>query len=795
MALSMKQLNQALSDEEIATWDGDEEELASVLEKVNSFTVDLVGQAQGKKAGETLDFGDVVQNALGSKWVSKNPRKYAAIGAYLDVFGTPVAALSGLGGMAARGYGFGKKAVTRTGQKLSEFFANRAREVKAPPGNWSNREYNALAKSLKGEFPINSTPLTRTSKLYRDANITGALKPSSLSPRGTLGVDTSTGVMTTAQANTVIARAAKKLYGSSSTENISKLKNAWAANKEKGELSITDFAQQAGKAAGVDKGLAKVLAKRKTKTHGSKPPEDISRMQAALREASTEIIPTTISPMGRMAAGAGIAGAAVADKAFGAEVDTFKELSEIERLKKEYPELSSELGRFGVSSSEYTPTDLSSTGDYFEPAAGSAAAAAAGSAAAAGFEPTDWSTKSFAETFRKDYHRLPKDVLESAWRESLGKQKMQWHPFPEDHRALAFAVGKRPDLYHHLSGSMTQDPYGRDYVDGPRSFITEVFAPGRDTTIDGSGTSEYKASPHFGGTAALPSEIAAEIAAEQERFEKDRLAEIERANRPKAFDWDTWLEEQQAADKAELEAARAASAVVYDVTKASHPGAEPLYEDTLSQEDLAAIMEGGEFSESDRKERPGDIGKFLKDAKSEAEVRKAWEDWADYGTPTDGSSDTIVVDPTTGVDVLYDGSTPVLDMIGPGASGDKMSFSTGVAEAEFRPSGLARFGLGAGSLGAGLMATSTPISPSSYIEGEIGSPRIPAAHHGPVWPEFIPSSPFGAWKETYIPTAEELELMSSGGFKMPGFDPFGTPLGPDPFGTPLAPEPSPLMMP
>ena len=465
-----------------------------------------------------------------------------------------------------------------------------------------------------------------------------------------------------------------------------------------------------------------------------------------------------------------------------------------EKLKKEYPELSSELGRFGVSSSEYTPTDLSSTGDYFEPAAGSAAAAA-GSAAAAGFEPTDWSTKSFAETFRKDYHRLPKDVLESAWRESLGKQKMQWHPSPEDHRALAFAVGKRPDLYHNLSGSRTQDPYGRDYVDGPRSFVTEVFAPGRDQGENQAGTSEYKASPHFGGTAALPSEIAAEIAAEQERFEKDRLAEIERANRPKAFDWDTWLEEQQAADKAELEAARAASAVVYDVTKASHPGAEPLYEDTLSPEDLAAIMEGGEFSKSDRTERPGDIGKFLKDAKSEAEVRKAWEDWADYGTPTDGSSDTIMVDTTTGVDVLHSGSTPVLDMIGPGASGDKMSLETGVAEAEFRPSGLARFGLGAGSLGAGLMATSTPISPSSYIEGEIGSPRIPASHHGPVWPEFIPSSPFGAWKETYIPTAEELELMSSGGFKMPGFDPFGIPLGPDPFGTPLAPEPSPLMMP
>jgi hypothetical protein len=110
-----------------------------------------------------------------------------------------------------------------------------------------------------------------------------------------------------------------------------------------------------------------------------------------------------------------------------------------------------------------------------------------------------------------------------------------------------------------------------------------------------------------------------------------------------------------------------------EFTKVSHPGAEPLYADTLSPEDLAAITGGGEFSESDRKERPGDIGKFLKDAKSEAEVRRAWEDWADYGTPTDGSSDTIVVDPDTGVDILYDGSTPVLDMIGPGASGSKMS--------------------------------------------------------------------------------------------------------------------------
>ncbi len=42
--------------------------------------------------------------------------------------------------------------------------------------------------------------------------------------------------------------------------------------------------------------------------------------------------------------------------------------------------------------------------------------------------------------------------------------------------------------------------------------------------------------------------------------------------------------------------------------------------------------------------------------------------------------------------------------------------------------------LGAGSLGGGLATTSTPISSSSYIEGEIDSPRIPAAHHGPVWP-------------------------------------------------------------
>jgi hypothetical protein len=113
-----------------------------------------------------------------------------------------------------------------------------------------------------------------------------------------------------------------------------------------------------------------------------------------------------------------------------------------------------------------------------------------------------------------------------------------------------------------------------------------------------------------------------------------------------------------------------------EYTTISHPETEPRYADTLSPEDLAEIMEGSEFGKSDRTERPGDIGKFLKDAKSEAEVRRAWEDWADYGSPTDGSSDTIVVDTTTGVDVLHDGSIPIMDMIGPGASGtfgDKMS--------------------------------------------------------------------------------------------------------------------------
>jgi len=57
-------------------------------------------------------------------------------------------------------------------------------------------------------------------------------------------------------------------------------------------------------------------------------------------------------------------------------------------------------------------------------------------------------------------------------------------------------------------------------------------------------------------------------------------------------------------------------------------------------------------------------------------------------------------------------------------------------DAEFRPgstaakaSGLARLGLGAGSLGAGLMTHSEPLGVGSDIPG-----RIPAAHHGPVWP-------------------------------------------------------------
>jgi hypothetical protein len=89
----------------------------------------------------------------------------------------------------------------------------------------------------------------------------------------------------------------------------------------------------------------------------------------------------------------------------------------------------------------------------------------------------------------------------------------------------------------------------------------------------------------------------------------------------------------------------------------------------------------GEYDEYDKTERPGDITKFVKDAVSEAEVRAAWEDWADYGSPTDGSSDTIVTDPDTGVDILYDGATPILDMIGPGTSGtfgSKMSADTSV---------------------------------------------------------------------------------------------------------------------
>ena len=53
----------------------------------------------------------------------------------------------------------------------------------------------------------------------------------------------------------------------------------------------------------------------------------------------------------------------------------------------------------------------------------------------------------------------------------------------------------------------------------------------------------------------------------------------------------------------------------------------------------------------------------------------------------------------------------------------------GITEAGFRPSGLAKFGLGAGSLGAGLMTYSEPLGVGSDIPG-----RIPAAHHGPEWP-------------------------------------------------------------
>ena len=81
-------------------------------------------------------------------------------------------------------------------------------------------------------------------------------------------------------------------------------------------------------------------------------------------------------------------------------------------------------------------------------------------------------------------------------------------------------------------------------------------------------------------------------------------------------------------------------------------------------------------------------------------------------------------------------------------------------DATFRPSGLAKYGLGAGSLGAGLMTTATPISPSSYIEGEIDSPRIPAAHHGPVFPEVI-ETPIAATGAPISSVDDEVDDFSS----------------------------------
>jgi hypothetical protein len=120
-----------------------------------------------------------------------------------------------------------------------------------------------------------------------------------------------------------------------------------------------------------------------------------------------------------------------------------------------------------------------------------------------------------------------------------------------------------------------------------------------------------------------------------------------------------------------------------DARRKAREAMEKLLEDTTKYDETYKKI-SGEYGSDDTKDKKADEGAFdlsrsVKDWISEGKVDRTWEDWADYGSPTDGSSDTIVVDTTTGVDVLHDGSIPIMDMIGPGASGtfgDKMSAET-----------------------------------------------------------------------------------------------------------------------
>ena len=820
------------------------------------------------------------------------------------------AALGGLGGFMGRASKVMEsltdrkvpgETFTATGKTLSKLYE----DAITATSRWTD---GVRPSTARGAFPV----AKRTSKIPGGGWAKGVLSRD-VDVKSTLGRLKAGGRITSSTERALVSRVAREIHGESTIATRKAVLDT--LKKELGKdhdlstpAKVTDYLSAMMKSSAVG---AKVTPYKRTLTEDGGIDLVGDGIESFVDKAFRAGMDDIGKAMHGTATGSAAKGAFLGATGFGAASELTggeakaSDTPEIERLKREYPELSSELGRFGVSSSEYTPTDSSSTGDFAGIATITARDVIPSPADISGVEWVgipQWGGGSNSERYtRSTGFGIMSD--RAMRRAEGGDATYKIKDGPTGHGFIPRYPGFEdvgPIKYWKVSARHTPEMIRKW---GVKSL------PELSKSVDGKGGGIPITKPDYITPKAwvddLPLKpiprLEAERKAAEEKVKRDAEDAIYRASDeyydrlpywekdklkaegdPRALaaeytgepDWDAYakgMEARYLSGEMGIEPlGRGADGYVWDgmpgtstytgsiptlvskVTKASHPGAEGLYADTLSPEDLAAIMEGGEFSESDRKERPGDIGKFLKDAKSEAEVRRAWEDWADYGTPTDGSSDTIVVDPTTGVDILYDGSTPVLDMIGPGASGtfgDKMSaeaFSRpdmeldaatramidadmasgmvpevassagmvkgpgdvweyvpkGVAEAEFRPSGLARFGLGAGSLGAGLMTTATPISPSSYIEGERGSPRIPAAHHGPVWPEFIPSSPFGAWKETYIPTAEELEFMSSGEFKMPGFDPFGTPLGPDPFGTPLGPDPfgapllpSPLMMP
>ena len=658
------------------------------------------------------------------------------------------AALGGLGGFMGRASKVMESLTDRkvpgetftdTGKTLSKLYKDAITATSRWPGG-------VRPSTARGAFPV----AKRTSEIPGLGWAKGVLSRD-VDTLSTLGRLKASGRITSSTERALVSRVAREIHGESTIATRKAVLDT--LKKELGKdhdlstpAKVTDYLSAMMKSSAVG---AKVTPYKRTLTEDGGIDLVGDGIESFVDKAFRAGMDDIGKAMHGTATGSAAKGAFLGATGFGAASELTggeakaSDTPEIERLKREYPELSSELGRFGVSSSEYTPADLSSTGDYeveetpygrpgMYNAISSAVWDVHGDHPAGGYglgTVDDGSGVPFSRETEPYGYGIPHfDGDLAAAKEGVRELMTPLSDtFTADMREK-WAVPLDKWLDDAAAGNVYYRPGQGNRILPPKSIMPEgVILPSHTL-----GDPDFRAAWERGidRVTSDPSYTSTDTSNNARLATDYALSEL---------DYDL-ISPYEKLKTAEREAEIAALEAVSEFTKASHPETEPRYADTLSPEDLAEITGSGEFGESDRTERPGDIGKFLKDAISEAEVRKAWEDWADYGTPTDGSSDTIVVDTTTGVDILHDGSTPVLDMIGPGASGtfgDKMSYvPKGVTEAEFRPSGLARFGLGAGSLGAGLMTHSEPLGFGSDV------PIVPYAdpYPGMVDPTFVPDA-------------------------------------------------------